>query len=185
MHGLTVSIFSSRRSLFTILYWVAAVVAAYEIAEFILGGDLNSIIYIGMMVGGVLGVVTILNDWRKGFYLFLAWILFEDFVRKFLGNNMAIYFAKDAIALLLYLSFFRARRRDPAERFRPAFFVPLFCFFFFGLLQIFNPSSNSIFYGLMGMKLYFLYVPLLYVSYYFIDSERRLRSFLAFNSGLI
>jgi O-antigen ligase len=53
------------------------------------------------------------------------------------------------------------------------------------MIQVFNPSSTSLFFGLMGMKLYFFYVPLLYVAYYFIDSERRLRNFFAFNSILI
>ena len=37
----------------------------------------------------------------------------------------------------------------------------------------------------MGMRLYFLYVPLLYLGYYFVDSEQRLRSFFTFNSILI
>jgi len=164
---------------------VLVALAAYELAELILGGDINSLIYLGLLIAGAIGVVTVLNDWRKGVYLFLAWILFEDFVRKYLGNNMAIYFAKDVLALLLYLSFFRAQRTNRVERFRPSFLVLLLCFLFFGMIQVFNPSSTSLFYGLMGMKLYFFYVPLLYVGYYFIDSERRLRSFFAFNSVLI
>src|SRR5437899_6647772 len=45
-----------------------------------------------------LPIFGILNNWRHGVYLFLAWLLFEDFARKFLGNNMAIYFAKDFLA---------------------------------------------------------------------------------------
>jgi hypothetical protein len=167
------------------VFLALVMLAAYEVAEFILGGDIDSLLYIGMLIAGAIGVVTVLNDWRKGVYLFLAWILFEDFVRKYLGNNMAIYFAKDVLVLLLYLSFFRARRTNLDERFRPPFLVLLLCFIFFGIIQVFNPSSTSIFYGLMGMKLYFLYVPLMYVGYYFIDSERRLRSFFAFNAVLI
>ena len=168
-----------------IVSYILVALAAYQLAEFILSGDINSLLYLGMFIGGAIGVITVLNDWRKGVYLFLAWILFEDFVRKYLGNNMAIYFAKDCLALLLYLSFFRALRANKVERFRPSFLVPLLAFFFLGLIQVFNPSSTSLFYGLMGMKLYFFYVPLLYVGYYFIDSERRLRGFFLFNSILI
>ena len=33
-----------------------------------------------------------------GVYLFLAWLLVEDLPRKFLGNDMRLYFAKDADA---------------------------------------------------------------------------------------
>jgi len=185
MPGAIASIRNSRRPLFAVVYWVLAALAAYEVAEFILSGDLASFIYLGMFIAAAVGVVTVLNDWRKGVYLFLAWILFEDLFRKYLGNNMAIYFAKDGLALLLYLSFFRAQRMNRFERFRPVFLVPLLCFFLFGTIQVFNPSSTSLFYGLLGMKLYFLYVPLLYIGYQLIDSERRLRRFFVYNLVLI
>ncbi len=185
MHKVLASIRSPRRPVFAVVFYALAALAAYEAAQFILRGDISFLIYLGLFIAGAIGAVNVLNDWRKGVYLFVAWIMFEDFVRKYLGNNMAIYFAKDALALLLYLSFFRAQRNNRAERFRPPFIVPLLCFFFFGAIQVFNPNSTSIFYGLMGMKLYFFYVPLLYVGYYFIDSERRLRSFFAFNTILI
>jgi hypothetical protein len=185
MHRALASIRSPRSPVFAVVFYALVALAAYEVAQFILRGDISFVIYIGLFVAGTIGAVNVLNDWRKGVYLFLAWILFEDFVRKYLGNNMAIYFAKDALALLLYLSFFRAQRNNRAERFRPPFMLPLICFLFFGVIQVFNPNSTSIFYGLMGMKLYFFYIPLLYVGYYFIDSERRLRGFFAFNTILI
>jgi hypothetical protein len=180
-----ISIRNSRKDLFVILSWALVALAAYAVAGLILDEDIYSVIYIGLIILSSVAIVTVLNDWRKGVYLFLAWILFEDFLRKYLGNNMAIYFAKDGLALLVYLSFFRAQRMNQAGRFRPPFLVPLLFFFALGTIQMFNPSSTSIFYGLMGMKLYFFYVPLLYLGYYFIDSERRLRSFFVFNSVLI
>ena len=185
MHRALASIRSPRSPVFAVVFYALVALAAYEVAQFILRGDMSFLIYLGMFIVGAIGAVNVLNDWRNGVYLFLAWILFEDFVRKYLGNNMAIYFAKDVLALLLYLSFFRAQRNNPVERFRPPFIVPLFCFLFFGVIQVFNPNSTSPFYGLMGLKLYFFYVPLLYVGYYFIDSEHRLRRFFAFNSILI
>jgi len=55
----------------------------------------------------------------------LTWLLFEDFARKYLGNNMAIFFAKDALAAVVYLSFFLAYRRKEVATFRPAFLMPL------------------------------------------------------------
>ena len=36
----------------------------------------------GMVVVGGAIVVAILNNWRTGVYLFLSWLLFEDFARK-------------------------------------------------------------------------------------------------------
>src|SRR5271165_1828622 len=100
----------SRSPVVTILAIILMALTAYELAELIIGEDVNSIIYLGLFITALIGVVAVLNDWRKGVYLVLAWILFEDLVRKYLGNNMAIYFAKDALALLLYISFFGALR---------------------------------------------------------------------------
>jgi hypothetical protein len=37
-------------------------------------------------------VVTILNDWRKGLYMFFGWLFVEYLARKYLGNNMAMFF---------------------------------------------------------------------------------------------
>jgi hypothetical protein len=51
-----------------------------------------------------------LNNWRHGLYIFFGWLFFEDFARKFPGNNMAIYFAKDVLVILVYISFGISRR---------------------------------------------------------------------------
>ncbi len=58
-------------------------------------------------------------------------------------------------------------------------------FFWFGLIQVFNPASTSVFYGIMGMKLYFLYIPLIYVGYALIETEEDVRRFFSFNAILI
>jgi hypothetical protein len=52
-------------------------------------------------------------------------------------------------------------------------------------MQIFNPASTSIFYGLMGMRLYFYYMPLLLVGYALVDSEIALRRFFFVNLSLV
>jgi hypothetical protein len=46
--------------------------------------------YVGMAFAGSAPVIGAVNNWRNGVYLFLAWLLFEDFARKFLGNDMVI-----------------------------------------------------------------------------------------------
>lgn len=183
--GTLPSLRSSRHPLVAFGLFALAIFAAYQAAEAILANDLNVFGYAAiLMVGGVVVIVT-LNDWHRGVYLLVGWILFEDFVRKYLGNNMAIYFAKDVLAIILYISFFRARRAKRAEKFRIPFRVPLLMFFWFGLLQMFNPASTSIFYGILGMKIYFLYVPLIFVGYALVESEEELRRFFSFTCVLI
>lgn len=107
----------------------------------------------------------------------MSWLLFEDFVRKFLGNNMAIYFGKDLLVLVVYISFFMAVRRKEVTIFRPPFLVPLLMFIWFGAMQVFNPASTSLGYGLMGFKIFFYYVPLVFVGYALLNSEAELRRF--------
>ena len=111
--------------------------------------------------------------------MLFAWLLVEDLPRKYLGNNMTIFFAKDFLLAVVYLSFFiRWRRRDPQiKTFRPPFLMALMAFVWFGCLQVFNPASTSIFFGLMGVKLYFYYVPLIALGYALADSETKLRQF--------
>lgn len=171
----------SRKKQLTIVTVLLGAWAAYEFAECVLADDFTLIAYLAMAAGGIAVVVAILKDWRKGVYAFVGWLLFEDFVRKFLGNNMAIYFAKDFLALLVYISFVAALRRKEVVTFRPPFLGALAVFVWFGLIQIFNPGSSSIWFGLMGFKMFFYYVPLLFVGYAFVDSEAQLRLFFRVN----
>src|ERR1700747_649464 len=97
--------------LLTIGTIVVGALAAYQLVQYVISGDFAGLAYAVMaLVGGAI-VIGILNNWRRGVYFFLAWLLFEDFARKFLGNNMAIYFAKDLLALVVFISFLAAYRR--------------------------------------------------------------------------
>jgi hypothetical protein len=163
--------------LISFLVFVFALIGAYEAAGFILEGDMAGLAYVGLafVVGAF--VISMLNNWRRGLYIFVIWLLFEDFARKYLGNNMAIYFAKDFLVAIVYLSFFLAWRRKEVETFRPPFRIAVLVMVWFGFLQVFNPASTHIIYGALGMKLFFYYIPLMFVSYALIDSEIELRKF--------
>jgi len=151
--------------------------AVYKAATYILAGDLTGLAFVGMALVICSLVIAILNDWRKGLYFFLTWLLFEDFARKYLGNNMVIYFAKDFLLLVVYIPFLAAYRRKEVTGFRPPFLVPVLLFVWFGVIQVFNPGSTHIVYGLLGLKVYFWYVPLMLVGYALVDSEAELRRF--------
>jgi hypothetical protein len=167
--------------LLTIGFFVVGAFVAYQAAEYVIRDDFTSLAYVGMAVVGGAIVIGILNNWRNGVYFFLSWLLFEDFARKFLGNNMAIYFAKDFLALVVYISLLAALRRKEVVSFRPPFLGPVLIFVWFGVLQIFNPASTSIWYGLMGFKIFFYYVPMVFLGYALINSEAQLRRFFTVN----
>jgi len=174
----------SRRPLLVFGTLVVGAWAAYEMAQYVINDDMAGLAYVGLCLAGGAIVIAILNSWQNGVYFFLAWLMFEDFARKFLGNNMAIYFAKDFFVLVVYISFLAAFRRKEVSFFRPPFLVPLLIFIWFGVIQMFNPASAHIMYGLMGFKIFFYYVPLFFVGYELLNSEAELRRFFTVNLSL-
>src|SRR5215813_12370555 len=149
------------KSLTTAVLLGGGILGAYLTSQLILQDDWKGLALIALAFAGLAFTIKILNNWRQGLYIFFAWLFFEDFVRKYLGNNMAIYFAKDFLALIVYLSIFLAWRRKQLTGFRPPFLVPLLILVWFGVLQIFNPASPHLIYGLLGIKLFFYYIPLM------------------------
>ncbi|MGA9144126.1 MAG: hypothetical protein WB007_10255, partial [Candidatus Acidiferrales bacterium] len=166
-------------SLLMLGLWVA-----YEVGEKIAVGDLKTIAFVAFGFAGCVVAVTILRNWRTGFYFFFTWLLFEDLVRKYMGNNMALFFGKDVLALLTYISLFAAVRAGREKSFRPRFLLFLAIFVWLGLMQIFNPNSPHVLYGLLGFKVYFFYIPLIYVGYALVRSDEDLRKFLVANAIL-
>lgn len=158
---------------------------AYELSQYVIAGNIIGLLYIALAVMVGAATLTMLNNWRAGTFIFFAWLFFEDFARKYLGNNMAIYFGKDFLVAVIYLSFFIAYRRKQVKIFQPPFRIALLVFVWFGVLQVFNPASNSFFTGVLGLKLYFYYIPLFFVGYAIIRSESDLRRFYPFLMVLI
>lgn len=167
--------------LLPLVFLAVALFGAYEAAGFIISGDTAGIIYVALAFIVAVFVVAMLNNWRRGLYIFLFWLLFEDFARKYLGNNMVIYFAKDFLVAVVYLSFFLAWRKKQLQSFRPPFLLPLMLMVWFGFLQVFNPASPHLVYGILGLKLFFYYIPLMLVGYAVVDSETTLRRFFVLN----
>ena len=174
-----------RRSPLIVLgFLIIFAVAANKSANYVIAGDMTGLSFVALAFVGCAFIVAMLNNWRNGLYFFLTWLLFEDFARKYLGNNMAIYFAKDILAAVVYLSFFLAYRRKQVTSFRPPFLVPVLLFVWFGVMQVFNSASTHLMYGVMGLKLFFYYIPLLFVGYALLNSEADLRRFFFVNMTL-
>src|SRR2546427_9043845 len=173
-----------RNPLLAFGFLVFFAIVAYKAASYVIADDMTGLAYVTMVFGGCSFVAPMLSEWRNGLYFFLAWLLFEDLFRKFLGNNMAIYFAKDVLAAVVYLSFFVAYQRKEVTSFRPPFLVPLLLFVWLGVMQVFNPASTTFIYGLLGLKIYFYYIPFLFVGYAFLNSEAELRRFFFVNMVL-
>jgi hypothetical protein len=163
---------------------VLALWAAWQVGSSIAAEDLRSIEFAALAFIGCVVAVAIIHNWRNGFYFFLVWLLFEDLARKYMGNGPALFFGKDILAALIYISLLVAIRKGREKSFRPPFLLFLSLFFWLGVLQVFNQNSPSIAYGLLGLKLYFFYIPLMFVGYALIRNDEDLRKFLVANALL-
>jgi len=166
-------------SLFLLGLWLA-----WEVGGKIVANDTRTITFGALGFAACAAAVAILRNWRSGFYLFFVWLMFEDFVRKYMGNNLALFFGKDVLLALVYIALYVEIRRGHEKTFRPPFLFFLSIFFWLGALQVFNQNSPHILYGLLGFKVYFYYVPLLFVGYALIRSDEELRKFLMVNTVL-
>lgn len=176
---------SERNGPLKALAWLAGFVGLVWFAtNWILSGDLRSQGLNLVLAGAVAVGLVIISNWRSGIYLFIVWLVFEDFARKFLGNNMFIYFGKDALVAVIYLVFFYRVSRGWEKAWHPPFSLSLLLFFCWAAMEAFNPASASVMYGLLGLKLYFCYIPLMFVGYALIRTELDLGRFLVFNLGL-
>ena len=169
---------SGNRQVKAVVMGLIIVGVIWELAGWIVAGSEKNLIMFGLSLIIVALVVHILNDWRSGVLLFLVWLLFEDLARKYLGNSMTVYFAKDFLVSIAYLSFYLAKRRREVDIFKFPFLVPLGIFFALAFVQVFNTFSPNIMYGLLGLKLYFYYAPLMFLGYAMLRRPEDLDRFL-------
>jgi hypothetical protein len=163
------------------LVLVGAIFLAYEIGQWVLVGGIRGLGFrIGELIAAAVAMAVLVR-WRMGILLFLFWLTFEDLFRKYLGNNMYVYFIKDALLAVVYCAFLVGVMRGREKVFRPKFWVPMLALFCLALAQIFNPRSTSIFYGLLGMKIDFYYVPLIFLGYSLLRTPEDLNRFVSFS----
>jgi hypothetical protein len=155
----------------------------WELAAWIVAGSDQMLVMFGLSLVVLAVAVHILNDWRSGVLLLLIWLLFEDLARKYLGNSMTVFFAKDFLVSMIYLSFYFAKRRRQVEIAKFPFLVPLLVFFGLALIQVFNPLSPSVLYGALGLKIYFYYAPLMFLGYAMLQRPKDLEQLLLVSMG--
>jgi hypothetical protein len=173
--------YSGRRQVQGLVIGLVFLAIIWALAAWIVAGSDKNLVMFGLGLVFCALVAYIQTDWRSGVLLFLVWLLFDDLARKYLGNNMIVYFAKDAIVGACYVSYYMAKRRGRVAVFKIPFLVPLAVFFGFAVIQVFNTQSPSILYGLLGLKSYFYYAPLMLLGYAMVDRPADLDRFLVIN----
>lgn len=174
----------AERRLRAVVWVVVGLGAIYVLGEWIVSGTSAQMLYMAMAFAVVAVTFRILGNWREGFLIFFVWLLFEDLIRKYTGNNMLVFFAKDFLIGITYVAFISAAQRAQVKIFRPPFLMSLSLLMWLAALQTFNPNSPSFLYGVLGFKLYFYYAGLMLISYALIYNEEMLRRFLVLNMAL-
>lgn len=135
-----------------------------------------------IVVAGLAAVLWSFRRWRLAVQLALVLLVLEGAIRKWLllGAQDLVYFGKDVLLLAAYAGFWaerqrRARSWTPRQ---PFLFGALALAVAFGLLQAFNPDLPNLLVGLLGLKAYFLYIPLLFVVPNLFPHDAALAQFL-------
>jgi hypothetical protein len=175
---------AAERRLRSIAWILAGLGALYVLGQWIVSDSTTELVYAGMAFAILAVTFRILGNWREGFLIFFVWLLFEDLIRKYMGNSMLIFFAKDFLIGVTYIAFLAAARRKQVKIFHPPFWIPLNLLIWLAALQIFNPNSPSMLYGILGIKLYYYYAGLMFIGYALVHNEEMLRRLLVLNMGL-
>lgn len=126
------------------------------------------------------GILTVLifHKWRLGVVLIFAWLFLEDVIRRLIpGQPQQIMFVKDFLIILTYLSFLLWLIFKNKKIWKPAFGVMLFLFAAYILINVFNLNSPGLLFGLIGLRAYLWYLPLMFLGYYMFDKEEKLLKF--------
>ena len=105
-------------SLFVLGLWLA-----WEVGGKIVADDTRFLVFAVLVFAACVVAATVLRNWRTGFYLFFVWMLFEDLVRKYMGNSLELFFGKDILVAFVYVALFVEIRRGREKTFRPPFLL--------------------------------------------------------------
>lgn len=134
---------------------------------------------------GLLAVVGIFYlsclNWRRSVKAVFFILVFEGALRKWVlpGANVWIYFLKDLVILGAYLNFYFFSKSSKQWFFKITSInvvislVSVWC-----LYQAFNPSLGSPLIGMLGIKYYLFYLPLMWMLPSLFQSEFELYKFL-------
>ncbi len=120
---------------------------------------MEAVVLGGLLLAGVLA-------WRQAIIVALVLAVFEGAIRKWLlpGSQEAVYFAKDALLLGAYLSFYGARLRRRERLFMPhPANAALGLLLVWSAIQLANPLLPNLGVGLFGVRAYLGYVPLTFM----------------------
>jgi|GEM_PF-6011418 len=118
----------------------------------------------------------LVGRWMLTLAIFLVWLIVEDLVRKLAGNNLAVYFVKDLIYLVLLLALFTSASLQQAWRQATGqtrfLLYALVCW---AVIMAVPTIVDDWRLPLLGLRLDFLYVPLVVAGYLLVQPISKLQ----------
>ena len=118
-----------------------------------------------LVIGAGAGILfAALRDWRAGVKALLIIIVFEGALRKWFFSSASdfVYFYKDLVMVALLIGYCLQRKKPPfvlASRMKVSFAIASILMLY-SAAQIANPRAPHPMVSLLGIKSYFLYMPL-------------------------
>lgn len=142
-----------------------------------------------VLVAVLLCIATIpiaMRDWRVALWMFMIWLPVEDLARKFANNDLRVYYVKDFLFLsLLVIALPRIGVADLIRRVPPRAIRPLACLAAWSLALAAYMVLTDWRLALIGLRLNFLYSPLLLVGLHLARPEQRMRNFMLVTTSIL
>lgn len=127
---------------------------------------------LAIVLAGPLFVGSLIN-WRLGFFGLLIFLPFAGFVSLRFGASAVTLLAKDILFVIpLYIGFFLFKRQSRASaRVSGILIAAIVMLSVLAAAQAFNPSIPNMLVAFIGIKVWFLYIPLTFIAAAAINSE--------------
>jgi hypothetical protein len=132
----------------------------------------------GLPILAVITVAAIFHRWRCGVYGVFVWLFVGDMIRRLIpGQPPAVMLIGDILLVITFCSFFFRIMIRGKGLWMPPFVITLLLFVAIVVINILNPNSPGILFGIIGLRSYLWYVPLLFLGYYMFTTEDQLLRF--------
>lgn len=121
--------------------------------------------------------LLLVAKWRWSFYGVILLLVFEGMIRNLL-NQASLLLIKDGVIFLMYLGCLAQQGRQTIRlpKFR-LFLLLLFLLTIYSLAELLNPALPGVLVGLIGLKSFLFYIPLLFVAYWVLDTPKKITVF--------
>jgi len=158
-----------------ILFFICIVaVLAYNVAEY-----RSRYMFIAVLMA-VVAMLLSFTNWRRVVPILFAYVCIEGFISNLLYPKMLPLLFKDFVVILIYLGFAGEVVLKKRTLLTRPIFIPLALFTALATVQVFNPGLRNVLVGLVGLKMYVFYLPLILVGYYYFHTLEDLRHFLGY-----